>query len=261
MCINQIARPVIYADDTSVLVTAKNLKDLQTKVDSTLHHITDWFSFNGLTLNMEKTNIIKFCSNHFQNNLHQSAFDNNTIKEVTNTKFLGLELDNNMNWKNHVVKILPKLSRACYAVRAMYPFSSLNTLKMIYFAYFHSIINYGIIFWGNSTDNKRVFLAQKETIRIMTGSRPRTSCKSLYQSLGILTIPSLYILSLMKFLLLNQEMFTSSIEVHNINTRNKLKLHKPISNLTLYQKGVYYMCIRIFNKLPEYTANLVGNQL
>jgi hypothetical protein len=129
--INQFARPVIYADDTSVLVTAKNLKDLQTKVDITIHYITDWFSFNGLTLNMEKTNIIKFCSNHFQNNPHQSASVNNSITEVTNTKFLGLEFDNNMNWKKHVVKIL-QLSRACYAVRAMYPFSSLDTLKMIY---------------------------------------------------------------------------------------------------------------------------------
>jgi hypothetical protein len=55
-------------------------------------------------------------------------------------------------------------------------------------------------------------------------------------------------------------MFTSNIEVHNINTRNKLKLHKPISNLTLYQKGVYNMSIRIFNKLPEYIANLIGNE-
>ena len=94
----------------------------------------------------------------------------------------------------------------------------------------------------------------------MTGSQPETSCKPLFQSLKILTIPSQYILSLMKFLLQHQEMFTSNIEVHNINTKNKLKLHKPINNLTLYQKGVYYMCIRIFNKLPEYIANIVGNK-
>jgi hypothetical protein len=64
----------------------------------------------------------------------------------------------------------------------------------------------------------------------------------------------------MEFLSQNQEMFTSNFEVDNINTRNKLKLHKPISNLTLYQKGVYYMCIRIFSKLPEYIANLAGNK-
>jgi len=258
--INQFARPVLYADDTSVLVTAKNLEDLHIKIDHILHHITEWFSFNGLTLNMKKTNIIKFSSNHSQNNLHQSSPDNNTITEVTNTNFLGLELDNNMNWKKHVIKILPKLSRACYAVRAMYPFSSLGTLKMIYFAYFHTRIQYGIIFWGNSSESKKVFLAQKEVIRIMTGSGHRASCKSLFQELGILTIPSQYILSLMEFLLQNKEMFTSNIEIHSINTRNNLKLHKPISNLPIYQRGVYNMCIRIFNKLPNHIANLVGSK-
>jgi len=169
-----------------------------------------------------------------------------------------LELDNHISWKNHVIKVLPKLSRAFYAVRAMYPISYLNTLKMIYFAYFHSIINYGIIFWGNSTECKKVFLAQKKIIRIMTGSRPRTSCKPLFQSLGILTVPSKYILSLMNFALQNQEIFTPNIEVHNFNTRNKLKLHKPVSSLTLYQKGVYD--IRIFNKLPEHVTNLAGKK-
>jgi abortive infection bacteriophage resistance protein len=42
--------------------------------------------------------------------------------------------------------------------------------------------------------------------------------------------------------------------------RNKFKLHKLISNLTLHQKGVYNMSIRILNKLPEYIANLIGNK-
>jgi len=143
--INKFASPVIYADNTNVLVSVNNLKDLQTKIDSTLHYISDWFSFNGLILNMEKTNMLKFCTNHYLNNQQQCPTDNYLISEVTNIRFWRLQLDNNMNWKNHVAKILPKLSRACYAVRAMYSFSSLNTLKMIYFAYFHSVINYGII--------------------------------------------------------------------------------------------------------------------
>jgi len=103
-------------------------------------------------------------------------------------------------------------------------------------------------------------LAQKKILRIMTGSRPTTSCKPLFQSLEILTLNSQYILSLMKFLLQNQEKFTSNTEVHNINMRNELKLHKPISNLTLYQKAVYYMSIRIFNKLPDCIARLVENR-
>jgi len=64
----------------------------------------------------------------------------------------------------------------------------------------------------------------------------------------------------MKFILQNQERYTFNTEVHSIDTRNKLKLHKPISNLTLYQRGVYYMSIKIFNKLPEYITDSIGNE-
>ena len=94
----------------------------------------------------------------------------------------------------------------------------------------------------------------------MTASRPKTYCKPLFQSLGIMTITSQYSISLIKFLLKNQEKFTSNTEVHNISMRNKLKLHKTISILILYQKGVYYMSIRIFNKLPDCIARLVENK-
>ena len=72
---------------------------------------------------------------------------------------------------------------------------------------------------------------------------------------------ALYILSLMNFVLQNQERFTPNIEVHNFNTRNKLKLHKPVSSLTLYQKGVYNLSIRVFNKLPKHVKNLAGNKI
>ena len=88
--VNQFANPVIYVDDTSVLVSAKNLEGLKSKVDVTSHHITNWFSFNGLTLNVDKTNIIKFSSNHSQNQPHQCDSVNYSIKEVTNINFLGL---------------------------------------------------------------------------------------------------------------------------------------------------------------------------
>ena len=64
----------------------------------------------------------------------------------------------------------------------------------------------------------------------------------------------------MKFVLQNQERYTFNTEVHNTNMRNKLKLHQPISNLTLYQKGVYYMSIKIFNKLPEHITDSIRNK-
>jgi hypothetical protein len=74
------------------------------------------------------------------------------VEESVNTKFLGLRIDNNLNWKNHIDQLVPKLSGACYAVRSMLHISNIDTLKSIYFAYFHFLMKYGIILGGNSPD-------------------------------------------------------------------------------------------------------------
>jgi hypothetical protein len=85
------------------------------------------------------------------------------------TPFLGIHLDNHLNWKDHIDQIIPKLNAACYAVRQMYHFVNQNTLKSIYFAYFHSIVKYGTMFWGNSSNSRNIFTLQKKIIRIMVG--------------------------------------------------------------------------------------------
>jgi len=54
---------------------------------------------------------------------------------------------------------------------------------MIYFAYFHTITVYGIIFWGVSVESRRIFQQQKRIIRIMTGSTSRISCRTLFRKL------------------------------------------------------------------------------
>jgi len=60
---------------------------------------------------------------------------------INDTKFLGLELDKNISWKNHVQKkILLKSSSACYLARRMYLCCKSNTLKIIYIAYFQTVI-------------------------------------------------------------------------------------------------------------------------
>jgi hypothetical protein len=71
---------------------------------------------------------------------------------------------------------------------------------MIYFAYFNSILKYGIMLWGNRTDSIRVFQLQKKVVRIMVGAKSRVSCKPLFKTLEILTLLSQYILYLMTFL-------------------------------------------------------------
>ena len=76
------------------------------------------------------------------NETFHSYYEEELIKELINTQFVCLEIDKYMNWKNHTVHILPELSNACYAIRRMYNFSNTEKIKMINYAYFHSIMKY-----------------------------------------------------------------------------------------------------------------------
>jgi hypothetical protein len=84
------------------------------------------------------------------------------IKETTRINFLGIQINNHLNWKGHIDQIIPKLSAACFAVRRLFHVLNVNAVRMVYFVYFHSVIKYGIIFWGNSTDADQVFMLQKK---------------------------------------------------------------------------------------------------
>ena len=72
--------------------------------------------------------------------------------------------------KTYVKLMLLKLGNACFAIRNMNLCSNIETLKMIYHAYFHSIMKYGLIFWGNSPDAKKVFLLQKKDYKDYVGN-------------------------------------------------------------------------------------------
>jgi hypothetical protein len=64
----------------------------------------------------------------------------------------------------------------------------------------------------------------------------------------------------MRFLSSDLEIYTFNTSVRNINTRCKLKLHKPALRLTMYQRSVYYNSVNIYNKLPDDLAELVSNK-
>jgi hypothetical protein len=130
-----------------------------------------------------------------------------TIKEVETTRFLGLQVDNKLNWKTHIQYIIPKLSSACFSMSTIISLMKTETLKLVYFAYFHSIMSYGIIFWEKLTKSKKVFYIQKKIIRTMAGTKRRTSCRELFKKFNILPLVNKFLLSLLSFVADNRETF------------------------------------------------------
>jgi len=60
---------------------------------------------------------------------------------------------------------------------------SQDTLRTIYFSYFHSILSCGIIFWGNSAYSSNIFKIQNRIIRIIMNVRYRDSSHQLFKNL------------------------------------------------------------------------------
>jgi hypothetical protein len=121
-------------------------------------------------------------------------YRNSQITTFTDIKFLGLMIDSTLSWKGHIDWLMSKLGSASYAVRAIKPYTLLESMRTVYFSYFHSIMTYGLIFWGNSPLCIRIFRLQKRVIRIITNSRSSDSCRELFKKLKILPLCSQYIL-------------------------------------------------------------------
>jgi hypothetical protein len=73
----------------------------------------------------------------------------------------------------------------------------IETLKLVYFAYFHSIMSCGTILGGNSADSKKVFYIQKRIVRIIAFAKRRVSCRELFKKFNILPLVSEFLLPLL----------------------------------------------------------------
>ena len=86
-----------------------------------------------------------------------------------------------------------------------------------------------------------VCILQKKIIRIITNTRPRDSCREVSQ----------YIYSLVLYTIINKHQFDTNNEIHKYKTRNNNNLHRPIANLSKFNKGAYISGIKVFNHLPQ----------
>jgi hypothetical protein len=142
----QNATPILFADDTSVIITGQDPRRLQHDLNTTFRQISEWFQLNSLSLNISETHFIQFSSKSLNDSDINITYENNYISKVNDLNFLGLNINNTLSWKTHIDKILPKLSSACFAMWAVKLFMSPQMLKAIYYSHFHSTISYGRIF-------------------------------------------------------------------------------------------------------------------
>lgn len=243
---------VLFADDTTVMVKGNDLSSYEESINKALADINLWTSSNNLNINLSKTLFIQFQSYNAQTRPISVNFNNTDLTNCNDTTFLGLRIDQHLNWKLHVDLVCSKLDSFIFAIRKLRMTVSVEAAITAYHGYASSLLNYGLLLWGNSVDVIRAFVRQKKCIRAIANISARDSCKPFFKELNILPLPCMYIKKACLFVKKHPELFRSRSDVFVGKQRSQYKdlLYQPPCRTAIYRKNAYNMCIVVYNNLP-----------
>lgn len=259
--VSQRSGIVMFADDTSLLFKV-NRKDTElVEPNATLSMISEWFAANNLMLNPDKTKCVKFSlassSNH--NTVSNIELNGQTIEFVRSTLFLGITLDSKLQWGLHIASIVGRLSSAVFAIGKMRQLTNVATARLVYFAYFNSILTYGLILWGSAADINTVFILQKRAVRAIYNLSSRHSLREMFKEIDILTLPSLYVFEVIMYVRRNLHNFPTNSDKPK-TTRNTGKLKVTSHRLVKSKNSFLGNCVRFYNKIPKCITDLTDSR-
>jgi hypothetical protein len=177
-----MSKSTLFADDINLILVSPDLMQLKSNLVAVFGKIVDWFQANSLTLNQKKTHFMYFKAKMDQADQSTLKYRDKQINSTCCIDFLGMTLDSTLSWQGHITKVIAKLNSACFAIRILRLFLTIEDLRMVYFAYVHSVIAYGLPFWGNAVNSNNVFIIQKRIIRIILNESQKISCRGLSEA-------------------------------------------------------------------------------
>jgi Reverse transcriptase (RNA-dependent DNA polymerase) len=224
----------LFADDTTYFLKNKDNSDEITN-SAAVNKISAWVAENNLCLNEAKTVLLQF---HHKKDLYLKSsplvyLNGKSLIPQNSTKFLGLTIDINLNWNEHIDAVNKKMASGCYLINRIRKICNLETAKLVYHAYVHSRISYGILLWGHSSKTRKLFTLQKRAIKYLAqasfnpctpGMYFKDSCRPYFSKFNILTLTCLYIYTAIVFIIDNKHLTSMVNEVHDHQTRNKNNL-------------------------------------
>ena len=196
-------KSILFADDTTVYVTHKNLRHLKESIKHDLEIMVDWFKANKLTLNLDKTSFVLFQppgKKDVEEDV-QLSVGNVQISRERVVKFLGLFLDENLHFDRHVKHVCGKLSKNIYMLRNVMHLIPKWALRTLYFSYIQNNFTYGISIWGpliSKSNLKRIRTLQKKALRTIDHAKYNACTVGLCKKMKILLIDDIIDMELSK---------------------------------------------------------------
>ncbi len=258
-------KTLLFADDASIFIKGKNETELINKTNSTLKLAHTWFVRNGLTIHTGKTNFMVFNDTDREKYNNKIILDNAKIKRIgkeekeKSIKFIGIHIDENLDWKNHINYITMKVNSNLHVITANKHIFPLKIRKALYSAFIRPYLEMGIEAWGGKALNKMMTL-QKKCIRHVAGVKNYIyhSTPLLY-SLNTLNFKDIYEnkLKLLGFKKINATIpkgINNLLTTNTFNTRNLRRIRDFINPTTKTDKDRHtprYNTPRLWNKLEQ----------
>ena len=244
-----------YADDITGLISAQDYKSLEVDSNVAINELTQNLATLDLLVNTNKTGVIIF-NESVKTSLFSPSIliDDQEVARVSTFKCLGMVLDQNMKWDNHVMSIIPKIASGLFVLRKISTLCPREVALSVYHALISSHMRYGIVLWGACSGAyfSRVFRLQKQAIRYILHLPKDASCKPHFLDLKILTLPGLYIFEVCCYVKKNPSLLQYLGSQHNYPTRSKQKVFQvPMHTTSRFENTPSYRGTTYLNKLPE----------
>ena len=138
-----------FADDTCLLNIQNTISKINRSLNKDLKELSFWLNANKIALNVAKTEVILFKTKHKPCDTDlRLKLSRKRLYKTKYLRYLGIKIDENLNWKVHIHDLASKLNRANAILAKLRNFVNSEILRSTYFAIFHSHLNYVCIAWG-----------------------------------------------------------------------------------------------------------------
>ena len=257
---------ISYADDTSFGCHAKTADELQLKMNVSLSQISTWFKTNRLIINASKSSYIVIGTNQAVANISNLniLLNNQPLTRCSNTKLLGVYVDEQLNFQKHIQYLNNKISSKIGILHRLRKFLPPHILNIIYLTSIQTLLDYCITLWGPVSKSNINCLQrlQNRCARAVTGNFNRDSSVTyLVKSLDWMNMNQRleYFTACLIYKCLNNsapkqlaETFEYVHQHHDYRTRSATNkdLLLPRAKTSLFQHSFAYYGAKIWNQLP-----------
>ena len=264
--------PRLFADDTCLILQDNNIHDLQKKINLEITAVNDWMRTNLLTVNFSKSSIMilspKSGSDSINPLLHNKVLSSHSIPYTKSAKYLGITIDTSLSFKLHTDSLISKLSRSVGILFKLKPFLTTPALLSLYYAIFHSHIQYAIFIWGSTYKSYSIKITslQNKAIKIIGGGTWFDNATPFYKKFKILKFKDLFKLETALFIYkFKANLLPSTFTNYFYQVKNKYKISTRGSNSSNYfipyyqttklQRSIKYHGPKLWNSLDTTIKN------